>query len=445
MFQTIKNIIRKLVPKNLFKILQPYYHGTAAKFAATYFGNPSSKLSVIGVTGTAGKSTTVMMLAHILNNSGFKTGYITTVGYSNGDTQTVNKHGLSMPSGPIIQKTLKEFVDNGCKFAIVEATSEGLAQNRHHGINFFAGLFTNLSPAHIDSHGSFEKYREAKGKLFAAINNNGIIGANTDDPNYQYFLNFNVAKKFGTSTREDKIAQTEVPILRAENISVNPEGLSFEVEKVKFNLNLKGSFNISNALLAIGLAQYLNVSLENSAKALTSFGTVPGRMETISNDLGITVIVDYAPEPQPLEQSLRAALMVPHNKLIHVFGSTGGHRDVAKRFEFGKISSQFADKIIITNDDVYDSDPQEIADNVKEGITQAGSKAKASEVIIELDRKTAIQLAINSAEKNDLILITGKGSEQFLVLPNNQRISWDEREVVREAIKNSVVLKNQTK
>lgn len=436
MFQTIKNIIRKLIPKNLFKALQPYYHGAAAKFAATYFGNPSSNLSVIGITGTAGKSTTVMMLSHILNYSGLKTGYITTVGYSNGNTQTVNKHGLSMPSGPIIQRTLKEFVDNDCKFAIVEATSEGLAQNRHYGINFLAGLFTNLSPAHIDSHGSFENYRNAKGKLFAAINRNGIIGANTDDPNYQYFLNFPVANKFGTSTREDRIAQTEVPILRAENINVNPDGLGFEVEKIKFNLNLKGSFNISNALLAIGLAQFLNISLENSAKALSSFGTVPGRMETIPNDLGITIIIDYAPEPQPLEQSLRAALMVPHNKLIHVFGSTGGHRDVAKRFEFGKISSQFADKIIITNDDVYDSNPQEIADNVREGIAQAGNKTKVSEIITELDRRTAIQLAVSSAEKNDLILITGKGSEQFLILPDNKRIQWDEREIVKDVLKN---------
>lgn len=434
MFQSLKNFIRAFIPTSLFSKLQPLYHGLAAQVAAGYYGNPSSSLSVIGVTGTAGKSTTVMMLAHILNNTGHRTGYITTVGYSDGQNPTVNKQGLSMPSGPIIQRTLRTFVDRHCEYAIVEATSEGLAQNRHRGINFLAGLFTNLSPAHIDSHGSFENYRNAKGKLFAAINHDGIIGVNTDDPNYQFFLNFSVAKKFGTSTREDKIAQTEVPVIRAENIKVDQEGLSFDIEKTHFNLKLKGSFNISNALLAIGLAQFLGVDLSQSAKALDTFGTVPGRMETIPNNLGLTIIVDYAPEPQPLEQSLRAAQMIPHNQLIHVFGATGGHRDVAKRFEFGKISAQFADKIIITNDDVYDTDPNEIAENIQTGIKEVDDQTKTPEVLVILDRKTAIEQTIKSAKPNDLILITGKGSEQFLVLPNNQRIPWDDRTVVKEVL-----------
>lgn len=435
MFQTLKNIIKALIPKRLFKSLQPIYHGLAAKIASNYYGNPSSKITVIGVTGTAGKSTTVMMLSHILNESGYKTGYITTVGYFDGTNKSVNKHGLSMPSGPIIQKTLRNLVNNNCKYAIVEATSEGLAQNRHLGINFDAALFTNLSPAHIDSHGSFENYRNAKGKLFASVKSDGIIGVNTDDPNYQFFLNFPAKNKFGTSTREDKIAQTEVPIIRADNISADANGLSFEVEKIKFNLNLKGSFNISNALLAIGLAQYFKVSISDSSQALNSFGTVPGRMETIQNNKQLTIIVDYAPEPKPLEESLRAAQLVPHNKLVHVFGATGGHRDVSKRFEFGRISSQFADKIIITNDDVYDTNPQEIADNILEGIKQTGEKNKAKEVIVELDRKTAIKRAIEESSANDLILITGKGSEQFLILPNNKRINWDDREVVKELLK----------
>ncbi len=439
-FDLLKTIGRGVIPRPLFKALQPTYHGLAASLASNYYGHPSQKLTVIGVTGTAGKSTTVMMLAHILNHTNHKAGYITTVGNFDGDREIVNKQGLSMPSGPIIQKALRELVNNGCKYAVVEATSEGLAQNRHRGINFAAALFTNLSPAHIDTHGSFENYRAAKGKLFGSVNSNGIIGVNTDDPNYQYFLNFSVGKKFGTSTREDKTTQTEVPIIRATNIEVTQDALTFEVEKTHFNLELKGSFNISNALLAIGLAQFLGISLAESSSALSSFGTVPGRMETIPNDRGITIIVDYAPEPRPLEESLRAVQMIPHNKLVHVFGATGGHRDVAKRFEFGKISSQFADKIIITNDDVYDSDPQEIANNIKAGIDQSASslsniaKDIAKEVIVVLDRKTAIEHAIQTAEKNDLILITGKGSEQFLILPNNERIKWDDRQVVKEVL-----------
>lgn len=434
MFQSLKNLIRAIIPKSLFRSLQPIYHGIAAQIASSYYGKPSDKLTVIGVTGTAGKSTTVMMLAHILNQTGKRTGYITTVGYFDGQEKIVNKHGLSMPSGPIIQKTLSTFVNNNCKYAIVEATSEGLAQNRHRGINFKAALFTNLSPAHIDSHGSFENYRSAKGKLFAAVNSDGIIGVNTDDPNYQFFLNFSAKNKFGISTREDKIAQTEVPVTRAENISVTQDGLSFEVEKVLFNLDLKGSFNIANALLAIGLAQFLGISLKDSSLALSNFGTVPGRMETIPNNLGATIIVDYAPEPLPLEESLRAAQMIPHNRLIHIFGATGGHRDVSKRFEFGEISAKFADKIVITNDDVYDTDPQEIAENIKQGIAKAGQTAKVKDVVVQLDRATAINNTIAELQQNDLVLITGKGSEQFLILPNNERIKWDDRQAVRDAL-----------
>ncbi|QQS22940.1 UDP-N-acetylmuramoyl-L-alanyl-D-glutamate--2,6-diaminopimelate ligase [bacterium] len=434
MLKNVKNFIRPLIPKSLFKALQPVYHGLAATTAGWYYGNPSSELKVIGVTGTAGKSTTVMMLAHILNKTGHKTGYITTVGNFDGSTPIVNKQGLSMPAGSLIQKNLRDYLDKGCKFAVIEATSEGLAQNRHHGINFTGALFTNLSPAHIDSHGSFEKYRAAKGKLFASVNKSGVIGANTDDPNYQYFLNFSSSKKFGTSTREDKIAQTSVPVLRAENIIVSETGLGFEVEMNKFHLNLKGSFNISNALLAIGMAQFFGVSLAESSRALESFGTVPGRMETIPNNKQFTVIVDYAPEPKPLEESLRAAQLIEHNKLIHVFGATGGHRDVDKRFEFGKISAQFADTIIITNDDVYDSDPHEIAQNIQEGIKEAGPNKKVQKVMVELDRKAAIEKAVAVAKPGDLILITGKGSEQFLVLPGDKRISWDDRQIVKELL-----------
>ncbi len=434
-FQKIKNLIRPIIPSSIFKLLQPIYHGLAGIISANFYKNPSHHLSVIGITGTAGKSTTVMMLAHILNHTGHKTGYITTVGSSDGNNEIINSRGLSMPSGPIIQKTLNSFVEKDCKFAVIECTSEGLAQNRHYGIKFIASLFTNLSPAHIDSHGSFENYRNAKGKLFSSIDKHGIIGVNTDDPNYQFFLNFPAEKKFGTSTREKDFAQTYIPIVRAENIVVDQKGLNFDISGINFSLNLKGSFNISNALLAIGLAQFLGVDLINSAKALQTFGTVPGRMETIPNNKDITIIIDYAPEPKPLEESLRAAQMIEHNKLIHIFGATGGHRDIGKRFEFGKISSMIADTIIITNDDVYDSDPKEIANNIQEGIKEMGPNIKTKEVIVELDRKTAIKKGLEIAKPKDLILITGKGSEQFLILPNNERIQWDDREVVKELLK----------
>lgn len=434
MIEQLKNLGRSLIPKSLFRALQPIYHGGMAILASLIYGHPSNDLTVIGVTGTAGKSTTVIMLSHILNFAGFKTAYITTAGSFDGNNKITNTAGLSMPGGWMLQQSLHKFVLNGCKFAIIEATSEGLAQNRHLGINFKGALFTNLAPAHLDSHGSFENYRAAKGKLFQSLVSDSFIGVNVDDPNYSFFLNFPSRRKFGISVREDKIAQTSVPVVRAENIQVN-EDLKFSIEGENFQINLKGSFNIANALLAITAAQYLNIPLATSSEALKNFGSVPGRMETIPNDKGITIIIDYAPEPSAMEQSLRAVSMLDHNKIIHVFGSTGGHRDKAKRFEFGKISSQFTDTIIITNDDVYDSDPEEIARNISEGINQNTTNKKVGEVITVLDRKEALKKSLAIAEAGDVILVTGKGNEQFLVLPGNQRIAWDEVSIMKELLK----------
>jgi UDP-N-acetylmuramyl-tripeptide synthetase len=436
MWQSIKNLIRPLVPKFIFRALQPLYHGTVARLANIWFRHPSQKLTVIGVTGTAGKSTTVIMLARILNHAGMKTGYLTTVSFFNGEHEQINEHGLSMPGGWPLQRSLAEMIKKGCHYAIVECTSEGLAQNRHAGIIFSGALFTNLSPAHLDAHGSFENYKRAKGRLFAAVSRSSkptIIGANIDDPNRNYFLGFGAHRKFGATTQHSIPPPDVSTVYSADDINVS-DHMSFKVKGVEFDLNSFGTFNISNALLAIGYAHNLSVSLEDAATALRGFGHVAGRMEKIPNNRHITIIVDYAPEPAAMEQSLLTAQKLPHKKLIHVFGSTGGHRDVSKRFTFGSISARFADTIIITNDDVYDSDPEEIARNVQEGILQAGNLAVVKHTEIILDRRAAIARALALAEPTDLILITGKGSEQFLVLPNNQRVPWDDRTEVKNAL-----------
>ncbi len=436
MLEPLKNFGRAVIPKSIFKLAQPPYHFVMAKLATWYYGNPSRSLYIIGITGTAGKSTTVMMLAHILQHAGKKTGYITTAGSSDGSHTTINKHGLSMPGGWLLQKQLRGMVDSHCQYAIVECTSEGLAQNRHAGIIFQAALFTNLSPAHIDNHGSFENYRAAKGRLFAALSQNKsgvtILGVNADDPNQNYFSNFSARRKFGISMRTDRTPNTDFPVTVAKDVVVK-ENISFVIDSTQFALNLFGTFNVTNALLAVEMAHQIGVPLEESAAALARFNKVPGRMEVVPSTKGFTVIVDYAPEPAGMQASLSAVNAMPHNKIIHVFGATGGHRDSSKRFEFGKISAELADTIIITNDDVYNTDPQEIARNIQTGIDQAGNK-KASEVKTILDRKEAIKYALSIAQPKDIVIITGKGSEQFLVLPDNHRIAWDEREVVKELL-----------
>jgi UDP-N-acetylmuramoyl-L-alanyl-D-glutamate--2,6-diaminopimelate ligase len=434
-----------VIPKAALKRLRPAYHGMLAELANFYYGQPSKKLVVIGVTGTAGKSTTVQMLAKILNDNGKKAGFLTTVNFYDGFQEHINKHGLSMPGEIKLQKSLRQMVKQGCGYAIIEATSEGMEQNRHIGIQFDAALFTNISPAHIDSHGSFEKYRQAKERLFNALENSKkkvlcpkkIIGVNADDPNAQHFLNYSAEIKFGI-TLENKKNSLLKYMLTAGNVTTG-EHLEFSVADVKFRISLVGKFNIYNALLAAGCANALGVEMEQCALSLRGFTQIAGRMQEISNSRGIQIFVDYAPEPVAMKNALISLTELPHKRIIHVFGSTGGHRDVSKRFEFGEISAEYADSIIITNDDVYESDPKEIAANIELGIRNYElGKEKSVDHTIILDRREAINRALTIAQPGDIVLLTGKGSEQFLVLPGNKRIDWDEREVVREELEKLV-------
>jgi len=419
------------LPKRLFKFFQPFYHGALAVLASYYYGRPGFKMQVVGVTGTAGKSSTVRMLAHILNIEHKKCGFITTVSFHDGNLESLNQHGLSMPGGPLLQKQLSLMLKNGCKFAIVECTSEGLAQNRHLGIGFGTAVFTNLHSAHTEAHGGFENYKKAKGKLFETLSSKtGATVVNLDDSHADYFLNFPAKNKIGITQDPAKKFYQQVKVMLLTDIE-SGENLGFALEHAAFVLPLTGEFNAYNAGLAAAAAEHLGVNLHASAQALKNFSGSAGRMEEIKAGQNFRVFVDYAPEPAGMEAALKAVANLPHNRIIHVFGSTGGHRDIKKRFEFGTISARFADEIFITNDDVYDSDPAKIAGDVETGILQAGAGKKHQTI---LDRKTAIAAALGDAKAGDIVIITGKGSEQFLVLPGNKRIFWDEREVVKKAL-----------
>ncbi len=420
--------IKKLIPDAVLKSIRPFYHAVVAVIAGWYFGHPSREMIVIGVTGTAGKSTTVAMLARILNSNGRKCGFITTVSFFDGESEHINIHGLSMPGGWQLQKDLAVIRSMGCQYAVVECTSEGLAQNRHLGISFQMGVLTNLSPAHLETHGGFENYKKAKGKLFRVVAKqpSGVILVNLDDPNAGYFLSFNSKQKFGAGFKRWKTNVTDLRYLAIKT------DFGFELNGVPFEVNLLGDFNKYNALLAASTASLLGVSLSQCALSIAEFSFIRGRMEEVKNNLGFKVIVDYAPEPADMEAALGAISQLPHKSIIHVFGSTGGHRDKAKRFEFGKISAGFADRIVITNDDVYNSDPQEIAENIELGIKN--NELRKGEYEIVLDRRGAIGKALSIAQAGDIVVITGKGSEQFLVLPGNRRVVWDEVEVVKQEL-----------
>jgi UDP-N-acetylmuramoyl-L-alanyl-D-glutamate--2,6-diaminopimelate ligase len=319
----------------------------------------------------------------------------------------MNKYHMTMPGRFFIQSALAKMVKNGCKYAIIEVTSEGIKQFRHKFIKFSGAVFTNLAPEHIEAHGSFEKYRSAKLKLFqtTAKNKNSFGIYNTDDKNVEWFLKFPIKNKFEFSPQNDKI---------------------------DLKMNLIGDFNYANALTALTIAKSQGISEEIAKLALEKVEFIPGRMEEIKEGQDFRVIVDLAHTPDSFEKVFRVFRQVPYNRIISVFGAAGGGRDKWKRPELGRIASENSDIVILCNEDPYNENPDSILQGIESGFSQTQiSNFKFQKII---DRREAIKKALSLAQKDDIVLILGKGTEQTMVIGNN-KFHWDDREVVREELR----------
>lgn len=390
---TIKKIIKKITPDFLLS----WYHYKLALLGAVLYGFPSRKLKVIGVTGTSGKSTTVDFITRILEEAGNKVASLSSIRFKVGEQEWENKYKMTMPGRFVIQKFLKQAKDADCKFVVLEVTSEGIKQHRHRFINFDAAVFTNLTPEHIESHGGFENYRNEKLKLFKATKNIHVI--NTGDENAKYFWDISAKQKIEFSIKDAK--------------------------NTGFSLNLIGDFNILNALAAISVAKAYGISFDVCKKALEKVRTIPGRMEVVNKNPA--VVVDYAHTPAQLEAVYKTmSEFKKQGKLICVLGSCGGGRDKWKRPVLGKLAGEYCDNIIITNEDPYDENPVDIINQVADG---AGNKAKKIS-----DRRQAIEKAIESAKKDDAVIITGKGSEIWMCVGNNRKIPWSDKNIAEEAL-----------
>jgi len=384
----MKRIIKKIIPIFLLS----FYHYTLSFIGALLYGFPSSKITVIGVTGTSGKSTVVELTSAIFKEAGLKTASISSIRFTINEKEYKNKLKMTMPGRMKIQRFLRKALKSGCKYVIMEVTSEGIKQYRHKFINFNTAVFTNLSPEHIESHGSFEKYKEAKLRLFRHVKNTHII--NIDDENANSFMKIMANKKIEYGIKDANLL---------------PE-----------HFNLLAKFNLYNGIVATKIAMSQGVSLDVCQKALSKTEGMPGRMEIVNKEP--LVIVDYAHTPTQLEKVYQA---LKDKRMICVLGSCGGGRDKWKRPVMGKIAEQYCDKVIITNEDPYDEDPMEIIDQVV-------GKTNAEKII---DRKEAIKKALSLANNNDVVIITGKGSEPWMCVANNKKIPWDDREIIREEIK----------
>ena len=445
----IKELIKKFIPRFLLR----WYHKTLALAANIIYGFPSNKMVVIGVTGTNGKSTTVHLIAKMFEGAGFKVGATSTVGFKVAGEECLNKKKMTMLGRFALQKMLRQMVAAGCRYAIIETSSQGVEQFRHLGVNYDVAVFTNLTPEHIEAHGGFENYKKAKGKFFQHLtakpkkNIDGkvvpkVSVVNLDDEHAEYFAGFTADEKYGYKISKskiqisNKIQNPNLKNIEAENVELGPDGSIFQLQNSNFKLHLLGEFNVYNSLAAaaVGLSQGLN--LDTIRSALEKVHGVPGRMEFIDEGQNFKVLVDYAPEPESMRQLYKtvrgAGFMVAGAKIIHVLGSAGGGRDKSRRPILGGIAAKNADVVIITNEDPYDENPEEIINQVAAG---AVGKQDGVNLFKILDRGEAIAKALGLAHENDLVIITGKGSEQAICVADNKKIPWDDREKVRDILK----------
>ena len=447
----MKEFIKKFIPGFILAL----YHKSLAVMADIFYGNPSGKLIVIGVTGTNGKSSAVNLIGRILEEAGQKVGWTSSINFKVGEKEWINDSKMTMLGRFKLQKLLKEMVKSGCRYAVIETSSEGIKQFRHFGINYDIAVFTNLTPEHIESHGSFENYKKAKLELFRhtanfarkKINGNKIKKisvVNIDDEHGADFLQFQTDEAWGYGI-EDRGTANISRIVKAQNIEMNQGGVRFSVKGVEFNLKLLGEFNIYNSLTAICVALSQEIDLNVCKNALEKVKGLPGRMEFIDEAQDFKVLVDYAPEPASLEQLYKTIklsnIQHPEYRTIHILGSCGGGRDIARRPVLGSIAAKNADIVIVTNEDPYDDIPSMIIDDVAEGAIKAGKILNENLFKIE-DRGEAIKKAVGMASENDLIIITGKGCEQAIMVAKGKKIPWDDRVKMREAIRHKLQITN---
>ncbi len=412
----LKKILKKLIPESVLN----FYHKSLAILASIVYLFPSRKLVVIGVTGTKGKSTVANMIWKVLQSNGLVTGMTTTANFRIADEEWINDTKMTMQGRFRLQKLLRRMVKAGCTHAVVETSSEGIKQFRHLGISYDMAVFTNLTPEHIESHGSFENYKLAKAELFKKLKGKGTIIVNADDEHSPFYNGYPADKHVTYSINNSSDIQ-------ASDIETKDRGSYFVINNKPFHVPLRGEFNIYNALAAIAVGRSLDLEWQGIIDALAKFTYIPGRMEEIKSDKGFSVIVDYAHTAESLE-AVYKTLKPEARKLIAVLGSCGGGRDKAKRPILGALAGRYADIAVITDEDPYDEDVESIIDEVWAGLDN--SKIEKYKI---LDRAEAIAKAVGLAKKGDIVVVTGKGSEQYLVTKKG-KISWDDREVVRRFV-----------
>lgn len=418
--------LKKITPAWLLQLIRPTYHLLLAWLGDFYYRHPSKDITVIAVTGTKGKSTTVELIASILEASGAKVASLSTIQFKIGNDVRPNLYKMTTPGRFFVQHFLHQAKESGCQYAVIELTSEGARQFRHKFIELDALVFTNLSPEHIESHGSFEKYKEAKLEIAKQLDRSKkrprYVVSNIDDEHGEDFLLTTIENRLPYSLQD----------LKLYNLHKDGIALIFatESEDITIRVPLVGLFNVYNSLAAITITRALGIEWKSIERALGTLTKVAGRVEHIyspkSSNKKITAVVDYAHTPDSLEKFYQAFKDVPHK--VCILGNTGGGRDKWKRPEMAGIAEKYCDHIILTNEDPYDEDPRQIVEEMAQGITDT------SKLDIVMDRREAIRQALEIAPENSYVLISGKGTDPYIMEANGSKQPWSDSKVVQEEL-----------
>ena len=387
---------------------------------------------MIGITGTKGKTTTIELLNAILETAGNRTALLSSLRVKIADESHKNDAGNSMPGRAYIQDFLAQAVKAKCGYALIEVTSQGVVQHRHRFIDWNIGALTNLAPEHIEAHGSFENYRDAKLEFLKYVfQNGGQVLLNRDDAHFPFFENAisgidpTRSSKAVSFSKDDDEVLFYTRKLEAPNFARRESAPRFVLS----------DFNRENIAVAIAIAKYIGVGDKEIESALGAFRGVPGRMEFLTKG-SYTAIVDYAHTPESLAAAYAAArpernANYPDARLICVLGAAGGGRDRWKRKEFGKIAAEYCDEIVLTDEDPYDEDPEEIVREIQAGIAEYEPDREGVHVV--LDRGEAIKAAAAFMKEGDVVIGTGKGSEDWIHVAGGKKIPWSERAAFEEA------------
>ncbi len=411
----LKSLIQRLLPRRVYRFLLKPYHLLFAFISALRYGFPAKNLTVIAVTGTKGKSSVTEMLFHVLTYAKLPAAVAGTISFKILDEEKPNLYKMTMPGRGFIQRFLREALDKGARYAVIEVTSEATLQFRHYFLSLNALIFTNLQKEHIESHGSFENYARAKlsiGKALArSIKRPRAIIANADNLHSEPFLALPVEERLPFS------------YIDAYDVELSPGAAAFTYKNTRFTLSLPGGFSIMNALAVIKAAEFLGVPLHTIAEGLASLTRIPGRTERIEEGQDFQAVVDYAHTPDSLEALYGA---YPGRKIC-VLGNTGGGRDTWKRPEMGRIADALCDEVILTDEDPYDEDPEQIVREMAAGMKR--------EPRIIMDRREAIRTALSLARTGDSVLITGKGTDPYIMRAHGAKEPWSDAQVVREELR----------